>query len=1200
MSRDDFFNLTLGDNLGTQLRKFSEITDKKEAAAALDAQILAYKDQIRSTVWAKDVIALREEVMNGYTALLAFSKEKDTLTALYNEATAYLEKQSAEKISRAKAELDKLEKAKRTVTWCGKVEDLWNEVSEWTKAEQTSSGCRERLSVLMKEFDDVKAADQLDDTVAKLEKAKNKDEDWCDKVDALAPSFESRYAKYATSEPAYRKLQKQAVDVRRYPIVDEYKALIASAANKDINSTLARQYRKLDKNISALSFKLADYMSDFALSWKALGDKVSAFEKAEQDEADRAAKLRQTFKQYLYREEDDGSIFIGRYKGNEEVVTLPEGVREIGASAFAGNESLTELNLPDSLEIIGEGAFSDCTSLAFITFGAGLLRVEAEAFFACTSLATVSLPRSVNFVGDKAFAKCKKLGRFSPLSSRCKTGKDYLEGTLYIKRQEEEAAREAEQALIDAAQKVDDRITELSEMDRNKTWVRLLKQVREEVNALKPAVSVKLRKVGVLEKMEFEAERLVETNRLDEMIGNIADDSRTPSWCKKIKALYDAVTQGEYPCRNLALLKNLYQESVKLEKDLAQAEQDEIAKQQKLADQAAAAEAQAVDDKILAAKSMKRDDAWATRLQDIRSEVKKLSSAAKKKLCYLADLENMEAEAKQREKDLASARAKAKAKARAREDRIEAIKEFLGNYWLLLIAVLIAGVGAILHRHWCSPLLTGFGAGMFLLVLTLKIDEESDYGAISIYRLVLFLLGLGGMITLCCLSRYWALFSTVLALGFAISYIVAAWKDNYDVEFEIAGVFFAILFSLSVIAFFLVYSLFWGFKDYKINNGVLKDYNVRGEVVVTVPDGVTAIGANAFYDVDRIEKVILPDSVNEIGYDAFAMCDNLKEIVYGDNVVKIDARAFRGNTFTYVYVPAEVTDISFLDNVKAEEIIISEDNDYFALDGSALIDKQNNSLLKAGADGIIPEYVTGIASNAFTNLPENAVLELDLPNVTTIDANVFSGVKARSITVGGGIKTLKFQAFKDCTVTELIILENVETIEVGALEDCRVTNLTIPFIGTRRNSPGDKFGAIFGTGTNWNYSYKDAHKNRIPTDLKKVTVLSGDIYEGAFSEVKGIETVIVLGASRIEYNAFYYCNKLTTLYLASTVEYLGEAMLLAGKSVTLNIYYQGTEAEWEAIEKYVHDKNLVHFSWDYGKATKPDTIQVSYNHEVPN
>ena len=198
-NNDSFFDLELGDNLSRHLRKFSEITDKKEAAAALDEQILAYRDEARSVSWANAVIDLREEVMRGYTELLVFSKEKDTLTALYNEAKAYLEKLSADKINRAKAELDRLEKAKRTVAWCGKVEDLSDEIQSWTKAEQTSSGCRVRIEELLGETDGIRAADELDEAVAKLEKAKTKDEAWCDKVDALAPKFKSSYARLCKS-----------------------------------------------------------------------------------------------------------------------------------------------------------------------------------------------------------------------------------------------------------------------------------------------------------------------------------------------------------------------------------------------------------------------------------------------------------------------------------------------------------------------------------------------------------------------------------------------------------------------------------------------------------------------------------------------------------------------------------------------------------------------------------------------------------------------------------------------------------------------------------------------------------------------------------------------------------------------------------------------------------------------------------------
>lgn len=1192
-NNDSFFDLELGDNLSTHLRKFSEITDKKEAAAALDEQILAYRNEARSVSWAKKVIDLREEVMAGYTELLVFSKEKDTLVALYNEANAYLAKLSQDKINAAKQTLDKLEKAKRTVTWCGKVEELWDEVSSWTKAEQSSSGCKARLEDLMQEFDPIREADALDDAVAKLEKVKNKDEAWCDKVDALAPKFNSSFAKYITCEEAYKVLQKQAVDVRRAPIVEEYSQAIATIGTKETNDTLVRLYRRLDKEREMLDFSLSAYIRDFDLSWKKVKDKVDAYEKAKQAAADHHANLRQTFKQYLYREEEDGSIFIGRYKGEEEVVTLPEGVREIGAGAFAGNDTLTELNLPDSLEKIGEGAFSDCSSLAFVSFGAGLLRVEAEAFFACTALTSISLPRSVQFVGDKAFANCTKLGRFSPLSSKCTTGADYLKNTLYLKRQIEEEQARAEAELEEQAQKIDNKINQLDEMSRSKTWIRLLGQVREEVNGLPSNVSVRLRSLHLLEKMEQEAERFKETAKLDERIENVAEENRTESWCKKVKTLYNTVIKGNFPCANLPLLKSIYEESIQLEKDLKQAEADEKLRKAKEAEAKAQEDANAFDNMVLAASHMKRNTAWETKLQECVKAEQNLTSAAKGKATKLNLLQEMRDEFAAIKEQEAAKKKAALAARKKKEQRKENFKTFVRIAWPYLLCLAVAGVGLLLRGHWLCYALTGLAAGGAWMALSFVMTEEMDYGAKSLIRLLMFFLGLGGMIALCCLSRQWTIFAIAFSLCFDISYIVAVAMDDYDIDYEGFSILAPIVLCIATVIFVLVLSFAWGFQDYRIKDGVLKDYNVRGEVVAIVPDGVTAIGTNAFYDVDRIEKVILPDSVTEIGYDAFAMCDNLKEIVYGDNVVKIDSHAFRGNTFTSVYVPAEITDISFLDNMKAEEIIISEENETFHFEGDAIIETQINRLYKAGKDGSIPAGITAIAPYAFSNVSADAHIVIR-EGVTTIDAYTFSRAKVASITLDGSVETIKKNAFENCTATKLYLGASIQKIEAGALIRCSVEDLTVPFIGTIPNSTGDNFGMIFSGDNAISGTYKDDNGNRIPDELKKVTVLSGNIYAKAFKKVKNVETIVVLGASRIEAQAFYDCRSLTTLYLSADVESLGAEMLWANKEVTLNLYYGGTEAEWEAVEKF--QKTGITWAWDYGKGD----VKVSFNHEVPN
>lgn len=62
--------------------------------------------------------------------------------------------------------------------------------------------------------------------------------------------------------------------------------------------------------------------------------------------------------------------------------------------------------------------------------------------------------------------------------------------------------------------------------------------------------------------------------------------------------------------------------------------------------------------------------------------------------------------------------------------------------------------------------------------------------------------------------------------------------------------------------------------------------------VVTIPQGVTTIGKEAFAVNDNIKKVKLPDGVKEIGYRAFYFCSNLLEINLPESVEIIEPLAF--------------------------------------------------------------------------------------------------------------------------------------------------------------------------------------------------------------------------------------------------------------------------------------------------------------------
>lgn len=93
---------------------------------------------------------------------------------------------------------------------------------------------------------------------------------------------------------------------------------------------------------------------------------------------------------------------------NLERIVLPEGVKSIGERALSEScHALREINLPDSLESIGWGAFEDCFALEKIKIPDKVKNLSGSTFFRCLGLSEVTLPKNLEFIGDYCFQQCK-------------------------------------------------------------------------------------------------------------------------------------------------------------------------------------------------------------------------------------------------------------------------------------------------------------------------------------------------------------------------------------------------------------------------------------------------------------------------------------------------------------------------------------------------------------------------------------------------------------------------------------------------------------------------------------------------------------------------------------------------------------------------------------------------------------------------
>lgn len=113
---------------------------------------------------------------------------------------------------------------------------------------------------------------------------------------------------------------------------------------------------------------------------------------------------------YFEGETDTGSYEHGPFAGyNLKKVVFSKGIKKIPDYILGGARGVTDITIPEGVKEIGAGAFEYCTELKKISLPEGIETVNGEALRNCTELTEISFPDTLKTVKEDAFFGCDKL-----------------------------------------------------------------------------------------------------------------------------------------------------------------------------------------------------------------------------------------------------------------------------------------------------------------------------------------------------------------------------------------------------------------------------------------------------------------------------------------------------------------------------------------------------------------------------------------------------------------------------------------------------------------------------------------------------------------------------------------------------------------------------------------------------------------------
>ena len=396
---------------------------------------------------------------------------------------------------------------------------------------------------------------------------------------------------------------------------------------------------------------------------------------------------------------------------------------------------------------------------------------------------------------------------------------------------------------------------------------------------------------------------------------------------------------------------------------------------------------------------------------------------------------------------------------------------------------------------------------------------------------------------------------------------------------------------------------------------------LNGEPVtdLTVPAGVTQVKDHVFAGCESVTSLTVPEGVQSIGESAFYWCKNLETVTLPASLQTVDSAAFERCG-------------------KLSSISVAAGNANYRIENDCLVETATHTVVRGCVNGTVPAGVTKIGAYAFsgytemtaftipetvTEIGEYAFFETGLKSivipskVTELEACMFLSCselatvqlqegltamgnfvfsyceKLSEITLPETLKTIRWGAFEQTGLTEITVSDGVEEIDGEAFRNCAsLTKITfgngLKRIGENAFEGCEQLKGVYITdlaawcntlfeGGRYSNPLWFAHNLYLNDTLVTELTIPASVNEIAVSAFEYCTSITSLtiesGVTKILGGAFEYCTNLQTITLPASVTKLG-ITAFADCDKLEHIYFQGTRAQWDEIEK--------DGSWDRG------------------